>query len=212
MFQPVLNVAELRLTYQQALNDSPIQTVLHFKDDDGWNAATLLLLAQSAVGDWASDLRPIVPGDVNLVTVDARDLSTEFGAVAFATGLPLFGQSVSQFAPPSVNALIRFTVGAPPPRRGRCFWPWVAELDVSPSGRLLTTFREDLRVRFEAFIASCEASTANRHTIVSRYSVAFRDPVTNPKGLRPAGVAGDVTSYSVAEVIASQRDRRPALS
>lgn len=130
-YVPVPNVAQLEFTY--VWQAQRCQNVLHYFNEVNWTPELLLGLANAAVVEWNTNVKPRCVGALALVEVKATDLESQTGPVAFAnTGLPITGTLSGVSVPNNVTvAITKRTASRGRSFRGRIFHPGLAQTDIT---------------------------------------------------------------------------------
>lgn len=198
-FQPVTAVALARMVFAYDTGDREYMCGMYFFKAGGWTGATTQALADRFAQTIEGTLMGFVPTGAKLLRTEARDLTSEFNPT-YENISNTAGTLDTTWSSPNNAAVINFT-GTPgsPPRRGRIFWPFVAESWVSQTGQVTSNITTDLKDFIEDLAADIESNQSCVHVIVSRrQGNEVRDPA----------VYGTVTGYAAMPIVASQRDRR----
>lgn len=118
-FQPVANVARAVLGFE--ISGQPCSHRLHFYRAAGWEAASLIDLAEGLQNWWYANVRYALSVDCVLTRTRCVDLTTEAGAYGESdVHAGAFGDKASARVPASVSKSVEFyTAASGPTGRGR---------------------------------------------------------------------------------------------
>lgn len=193
---PAEGVAAVRLIY--TLFGQRIMNTLYFAKPTAWNAAELQELVTSADAAYNARMRPLMPADLVLDTIEAQDLSVE-GGPGVLLDVNRVGGVAQPALPGSVTVAVKLSGGfTGRSRRGRIYWPALGEAAVSGNSIGGTT-PADIAAAVLAFAQDVIAgSAADTHVVVS---------YCGNGAWRTSALVTTVTSYSVDPNIDSQRRR-----
>ena len=196
---PVPNVAKFEVIYNQ--EDQEVVNVFHSQTSAPMDASQLLGNIDFFIDMWNTTFKPHYHREYSLRRVRGTDLTTATGAVAERELFPpLFGGNETDSPlPNNVTVAIKWnTLMRGRSYRGRTFFPLLMDADVA-GNRLTTTGL--------AHVSACAAGISSVFTrgVIQMVIVSY----CHGKSWRTTGVATPVTTYSINEVLDSQRRRLP---
>lgn len=133
-FQPIPNTAKLLLQF--VVDGQKVENVFYAQDEGGWTPSKLMVLAQAAFDEIETNWMSSFNSDCSLVSVVARDMSTEGGSlVTFGGSGPVGGTQTGTPAPNNVTLAIHKVLGISGRHsKARAYWPQIRVNDlVSPN-------------------------------------------------------------------------------
>lgn len=198
-FIPVPLTAQFNI--RGTVNDVPMENVVAFRRLGGtpWDATALVTAISSIIPAWAANVTLELSTGYHALTVYARDLSTEAGAVAEGTFDPGTAGTVSGDAHPgNVAVCITHRTGlAGRSYRGRTYIGGIPEV-MTVQNDITTAFQGDLLAAWNAFIGEM-TSSGYEFVVVSRY---------NNNAPRVTGVATPVISSVIRDTLVDSQRRR----
>lgn len=196
---PVPNIAQLEFTY--AWQGQRCQNVLHYFNEVNWTSALLLGLANAAVAEWNTNVKPRCVATLQLVEVKATDLETQTGPVAFASsGLPVTGTLSGTSVPNNVTvALTKRTDQRGRSYRGRIFHPGLAQTDIT-TNTIVAGALTAILAAWTALLVVSDGTNPCEMCVVSRFQGGA------PLG---TGIHTIVTGLTSDGIVDSQRRRLP---
>lgn len=131
-FIPAVNTAQIKLNQQ--LHGQTVQNVFYATNNDGWSSDELAALCNAVISWWNDALADELHSDMHLVSVSARDMSTEDAAGVEIQAPPLSGgnKNTGGGMPGNVALAIKFKSGLTGRNRnGRLFLAGMSEEDVN---------------------------------------------------------------------------------
>lgn len=169
-FIPVTGAAQFNV--RGTINGIPMENVLHFgkEADVPWTYSELeaaLIVLRNA---WAAEMLPVLAGGYQALTIYARDLSTEAGAIAEISFSPLsVGTIGGETMPGSVAVCLTHRTNlAGRSFRGRTYIGGISELSVN-GNEIVSGYAAVLLPAFQSVMEEMAASNW-LFVIVSRYT------------------------------------------
>lgn len=171
----------------------------------------------SAVTIWGVDLQTMVNSSVELVGIDAEDLSSPTAAIGTAVAA-LVGSRSGATLPAGVAAVIQFKIarryrGGHP----RSYWPGAVTTDETTPQTWHTTYLTDLTSAYQSWISDLEGDGWSGSGSITQVNVSYYSGFTNvlyPSGryhavptLRAVPVVDVVAGIAVNPIFGSQRRR-----
>jgi len=128
---PTPNVAEVTMTFLQ--DGQYLINKHHFVNTAGWDEGSLNNLGTAVREWWNTNLRPRVPGSIQLVEIEAVDLTLNSNlGISVQTGLPIAGGNTDAALPANVTLAIKKGTGlVGRSHRGRTYHIGLAEGQVT---------------------------------------------------------------------------------
>jgi len=196
---PVPNTAKFEMIFSQ--DDQTIVNVFHARAGSGWDATELTNMLDQLVSFFTDEMQGNYPIEYSLRLLRGTDLSSETGAVAErALFPPLFGTvEEANPLPNNVTAAVKWnTALRGRSYRGRTFIPCL--MDPHVAGNRLSVAGLAYAGNYANGLYGCFTRGEIQMVVVS---------LCHGKQWRTTGVATAITSYSVNEVLDSQRRRLP---
>lgn len=168
-FIPALNTAQVKINQQ--MHGQTVQNVIYVQGPSGWDSVGLTGLAELVISWWNTYLADQVHADLHLISVFARDMTTEEGAGVEIQAPALSGGNlIAQGALPGNVALaVKFITGLTGPnRRGRNFVSGMAEERVN--GNDLTDIGRDGILGAYASLRDDLVGAGYDHVVASFYN------------------------------------------
>jgi len=167
-FQPAPGVAKIAMNYSWA-NEQCIST-FHVKTDAAWSAEFVENLANVCVQWFQLIGRDVMSEQVTLISVQVRDLSTEFAA--YFEAFPVVdnvGTLTSPSLPMNVALAVKWTTGLTGrSTRGRTFHPGLTEAD-AVNGTIVEASRLAIVAAYRALFEGINAEDSDWHmSVLSR--------------------------------------------
>ena len=131
-FIPAVNTAQIKINQQ--LHGQTVQNVIYAQSNDGWSSGELADLCNTVITWWNDHLADELHSDMHLISVSARDMSTEDAAGVEIQAPPLSGGNLNTGGgmPGNVALTIKFKSGLTGRNRnGRLFLAGMSEESVN---------------------------------------------------------------------------------
>jgi hypothetical protein len=205
MFQPVPNVAELRIKYTDDTTSREYENVFHCFRDGGVRDSDIDTLVSRMQSYFDDDLAGYMSNGAQAVLFSARNIAEEFG-YSNSDDTAVAGGGAGPWADYQCSIFVQFRGASGfAPRHGGIFWPWVQEDDVDRGGTLSGSALTRDAAWSDYLDDVCGGGIGTIPCIVSRFNKSL---YPDPPHLRPEGVYNTIASLRVRAVVASQKNRR----
>lgn len=177
------DTALIELIFSQ--HNETVENTVYFRGSSSFDAGDLQDLAEAAETWWVNEMAPQVSNTVTLVTVRARAMHTQFGAVIDYTPDPQpIGELTSPALPNNVTLAIKFGSGLAGRRtRGRNFFVGLTEAQVAgnevisaEAGAIVTAY-QNLNTSIQGTLPSVVHVVASRAGLEAPSFTGFTYPV-----------------------------------
>lgn len=196
---PANHAAKLELIYDQ--DDQLVVNTFHAVNDQGWNASTLAQFCSLGKNWFDANVKFFYPVEYSLRAVRATDLTTQDGAVSELSIVPPdFGANTENVPlPNNVTVVIKWNTS----KRGRSY-----------SGRMFYPCLMDHMVAGNRLNSAgvSAVGTAGAGMLTAVQQAGWRPVVVsycNNKAWRTEAAVTQIDTYSLNEVLDSQRRRLP---
>jgi len=206
-FVEVPDVAEFSVV--QNLSGQNVINIFHIKKDGGWDSASMAAMCVTLISGYNDEYAPHMSDDLRFVIVRARDLSTQFGAVAEVNFPPNSGGDAAiQSAPGNVALCIKHSTGlAGRSFRGRTFLAGLPRTFVE-NNQVSEAYRDEMVAATDA-IDGLINTAGGTWGVVSKYSGYTQSPPKYKKVPTPraVGIFTDIINNSADVNVDSMRRR-----
>lgn len=199
-FIPVANVCMVELIY--TWDGQRCENTLYIEFPGAWTVLTMTALLTEITDWWSTEMAIELSSDLTLVLVRGSDLSSQNGIFVESTGnLPVSGVNVTESVPNNVAGCITFGTGLRGRSyRGRNYIPGMTNANVA-NNTIAPTSLGNIEAAYAALSSYIQnVDIGCDHVVVSRY--------TN-NAPRTAGITTPVISYTMDNIVDSQRRRLP---
>jgi len=195
-FIPAENTAKVRMVFQTP--GGIANNVFYFQNGTGWDAESLLDLADAVDTAWQANITPVQANEVLYQKIEVQDVSIEDGATAEIFALAA-GSGGSGILPGNVTLAISFRTGfAGRSRRGRLYHVGLTETGVV-GDKLVTGVQAGMQAAYAGLFEDVATALPGTNHVVVSYC--------DDGAWRTDALVTPVTSYSVDDTIDSMRRR-----